>query len=52
MKHVIWIGTEAEIEEVGGKALNLSRMAENHVPVPPAFFVTTGAYTSFLDHNN
>jgi len=51
MKNVIWLGVEAEIEEIGGKALNLSRMAENHVPVPGAFFVTTSAYNSFINEN-
>lgn len=33
---------------VGGKAVNLARMANDHLPVPPAFCVTTAAFSEFL----
>ncbi len=37
---------------VGGKGLNLSRLTRAGFPVPPGFFVTTGAYRAFVQANN
>src|SRR5581483_731041 len=35
-------------DQVGGKAVNLGRLAQAQFPVPPGFTVTTGAYAAFL----
>ncbi|NOY09074.1 MAG: hypothetical protein GXP33_09550 [Spirochaetes bacterium] len=40
------------LAEVGGKALNLSRLAGAGFPVPNAFFVPTAVYREFLNYNN
>lgn len=46
------ISTDAQTR-VGGKAYNLAAIArELHLPVPPGFVVTTGAYIYFLESND
>lgn len=42
---------KATLEEVGGKALNLMRMARAGFPVPPGFVVPTDAYRAFVAQN-
>ena len=42
----------AELKNTGGKAYNLSRLARAGFPVPPGFFVTTGAYQAFVEANH
>ena len=41
-----------DLESVGGKALNLSRLAAAGFPVPNAFFILTASYREFLNSNN
>src|SRR5512146_2762839 len=41
----------AVLETVGGKGLNLIRLAQAGLPVPPGFVVSTAAYTAFVHHN-
>ena len=38
------------LEEVGGKAVNLSRLARAGFPVPPGFAVTTAAFRLSVEH--
>lgn len=42
---------EATLEQVGGKALNLMRMARAGFPVPSGFVVPTDAYQTFVAQN-
>lgn len=42
---------EAALAQVGGKALNLMRMARAGFPVPRGFVVPTGAYQAFVSQN-
>jgi len=39
------------LDLVGGKGLNLSRLAQAKMPVPPGFVVTTLVYRAFLEAN-
>lgn len=39
-------------EQVGGKAINLARLAQVGANVPPGFCVTTKAFWQFLEENN
>lgn len=43
---------EATLASVGGKGVNLSRMARAGFPVPPGFIVTTNAYRAFVQANS
>jgi phosphohistidine swiveling domain-containing protein len=49
---VVNIEEKCEMELVGGKAFNISKMVQEGLPVPPGFCVTTKAYTCFMDFNN
>jgi rifampicin phosphotransferase len=40
------------IEMVGGKGLNLMRLTQAGLPVPPGFIISTDAYRSFIDFNH
>ena len=42
----------ADLETVGGKGLNLVRLTQAGMPVPPGFVVSTLAYQSFLKFNH
>lgn len=39
------------LETVGGKGLNLMRLRQAGMPVPPGFVVSTAAYRAFVQHN-
>jgi pyruvate,water dikinase len=41
----------ATLDEVGGKAVNLSRLSRAGFPVPPGFAVTTDAFRAALDED-
>lgn len=41
----------ASLEQVGGKGANLAELARAGFPVPPAFLITTAAYTAFVETN-
>jgi pyruvate,water dikinase len=43
--NILWLGESGarDLSLVGGKATNLSLLADNH-PVPPGFCLTTGAF--------
>jgi rifampicin phosphotransferase len=41
----------AALETVGGKGLNLMRLAQAGMPVPPGFVVSTAAYQAFVNFN-
>jgi pyruvate,water dikinase len=43
---------DAPLEQVGGKAASLLRMAAAGLPVPPAFVLTTEAYRQFVAAND
>jgi pyruvate,water dikinase len=51
MTHIRWANEVSRdaTEEVGGKAANLAEMTSVGLPVPPAFFVTSGAFQAFVD---
>ncbi len=40
---------EVALHNAGGKGLNLARLAQAGLPVPPGFIVTTPAYSAFAD---
>jgi rifampicin phosphotransferase len=42
----------ATIEMVGGKGLNLMRLTQAGMPVPPGFVVSTAAYAAFVTFNH
>jgi phosphoenolpyruvate synthase/pyruvate phosphate dikinase len=60
---VLWLGSpncnefvvdareECEMELVGGKALNISKLARKGFPTPEGFVITTKAYDHFLEFN-
>lgn len=39
----------ADLAAVGGKGINLMRLAQSNFPVPPGFILTTSAYREFFD---
>ncbi len=45
------LSAEAALDQVGGKAYNLMRLARAGLPVPPGFVVPTAAYTAFVEAN-
>lgn len=42
---------DLSIENVGGKAVNLSRLTQLGMPVPPGFIITTDSYRRFVAAN-
>ncbi len=54
MKNIMWFSEirKGNLAEVGGKGANLGEMASVGLPVPGGFVVTSGAYFSFIEHNN
>jgi pyruvate,water dikinase len=42
---------DAPLADVGGKALNLTRLVAGGFPVPPGFVLRTNAYRAFVEHN-
>ncbi len=42
----------ATLETVGGKGLNLMRLAKAGMPVPPGFVISTAAYDAFVQANH
>jgi pyruvate,water dikinase len=53
-KAIVWFDevTKKDILVVGGKGANLGEMTSAHLPVPPGFIVTAGAYYDFLKRSN
>ena len=51
MKDVLSLKDALNVSSVGGKAFNLSQMANKGVPVPDGFCITTKAYTSFIEYH-
>ncbi len=51
-RYVVGIKDEYEMELVGGKAFNISRLARKGFRVPEGFCITTRAYDYFMDFNN
>ncbi len=54
MAYIKWfqnIGDES-LEQVGGKGLNLGKMARQNFPVPPGFVVTAQAYFKYMEDND
>ncbi len=53
-KAILWFDevTKNDIPIVGGKGANLGEMTGAHLPVPPGFIVTAGAYYDFLKSSN
>ena len=49
-KYVVWFEevNKGDVGIVGGKGANLGEMINAHIPVPPGFIVTAGAYFDFL----
>lgn len=45
-------GAEPQLKDLGGKGLNLVRMAQAGLAVPDGFVIETGAYQSFIRENN
>ena len=43
---------QATLESVGGKALNLAKLAAAGFPVPNGFFIPTNLYREFVAHND
>lgn len=43
---------QATLERAGGKGLNLARLVDAGLPVPPGFIVTTDAYRAFVAAND
>ncbi|MFA5930269.1 MAG: phosphoenolpyruvate synthase [Candidatus Micrarchaeia archaeon] len=54
MKNIMWFSEirKGNLAEVGGKGANLGEMSSIGLPVPGGFVVTSGAYYSFIAHNN
>lgn len=51
--HILPIATtDADLETVGGKGRSLARMMTAGFPVPGGFFLTTAAYTRFVEEND
>ena len=51
--HFLVLGSpDATLETVGGKALNLARLARANFPIPPGFFIPTAVYREFVSHND
>ncbi len=50
-KYVVWFEevNKGDVGVVGGKGANLGEMINAHIPVPPGFIVTAGAYFYFLE---
>ncbi|MBM3120197.1 MAG: phosphoenolpyruvate synthase, partial [Chloroflexi bacterium] len=50
-KVIVWFDevNKTDIPLVGGKGANLGEMVHAHIPVPPGFIVTSGAYFKFLE---
>jgi pyruvate,water dikinase len=50
-KYVVWFEevNKGDVGVVGGKGANLGEMINAHIPVPPGFIVTAGAYFRFLE---
>jgi len=42
---------EPRLEQVGGKGLNLCRLVEANIPVPPGFVLMGAAYRAFVESN-
>lgn len=51
-EYVLKVKDRCEMELVGGKAFNISRLAREGFTVPKGFCVTTKAYDCFADFNN
>jgi len=53
MRYVVWLSeiNKESIEIAGGKGANLAEMYNIGLPVPPAFIVTSNAYSKFLEYN-
>ncbi len=51
-EYVLEVKERCEMELVGGKAFNISRLAREGFRVPKGFCVTTKAYDYFVDFNN
>ena len=51
-KFVLNTKDKCEMNLVGGKAFNISKLAREGFPVPEGFCVTTKAYEYFMDYNN
>lgn len=49
---VVNIEEQCEMELVGGKTFNISKMMQEGLPVPPGFCVTTETYVYFMEYNN
>jgi pyruvate,water dikinase len=51
MSYVAWASDTGEdaLERIGGKGANLAEMMSVGLPVPTAFFVTSGAYAAFIE---
>src|ERR1700720_4304232 len=43
---------DPRLDLAGGKGMNLSRLWQARMPVPPGFVVTTSAYRAFVDAHN
>ena len=43
---------ETSLETVGGKGLNLSKLARAGFHVPDGFFIPTSCYQDFVEHNH
>ena len=43
--------TEADLQNAGGKRLNLARLAQAGFPVPPGFIISTDAYRAYVETN-
>ncbi len=41
---------DASLSRVGGKGLNLAKLAKAGIPVPNGYIITTRAYSDFVDH--
>ena len=43
--------TEADLQNAGGKGLNLARLAQAGFPVPSGFIISTDAYRAYVETN-
>ena len=57
LAHILFFGTGHDrdemptLAEVGGKAINLHRLTQAGLSVPPGFIITTQAYQTFIGQN-
>ena len=50
--YICFFGESDDVDVIGGKAVNLARMASAGLPVPPGFSLTAQAYRAHLESSD